>query len=339
MANDSAFQSTDSTDLHFDGNNHGDVLFGPSGKFAAPTTLAGFVLESFAAFVMYSTLHLLAVWFFRSSGVVSSETLKQLSRKNRILMSEKVASSVNALIMGLFGIYMMFVQNSFKTNVFTEYPPLLDHLLCNFVGYTIYDVITMAYAGSHWTMWLHHGVCLYAAIGIMYWRQGAFWNALFTVTELTALAHNMVWYIQYVGGERPQNRGKRIVHKPSTSAADKKDAMSEDCDKDDAPTATKSEIPSRLLTTFLVLRALSFLVFRSWIAPYAIYHPIRVSGGWTPFLRDFLELPIGVMVGIPIVLGSMSLLNTVWTVVICKIAAKAVIQRWRVHSVQHAKEE
>ncbi|KXS17146.1 hypothetical protein M427DRAFT_133604 [Gonapodya prolifera JEL478] len=67
------------------------------------------------------------------------------------------------------------------------------------LGYQMYDLVTMWLSGSHWTLWIHHGVvATHALLYLSSHRALSFLGLVWSPCELTAIAHNSVWYYQTV---------------------------------------------------------------------------------------------------------------------------------------------
>lgn len=160
----------------------------------------------------------------------------------------------------------------------------------------------MMFIGDHWSMWVHHLIGIAGAGSILYVRVGAYWPALFCITEITALPNNVVWYLQTMA----------IIN--TASARDKKSkqvlTMSESTTLDSVTPPTTSLLIAH------IFRWVSFAFMRIWIAPYSVYHAYQVCGGWSGVIEAFAAMPVYSMVGIPLVAGTMGLLNVVWTIAI-----------------------
>ncbi|KNE70808.1 hypothetical protein AMAG_14924 [Allomyces macrogynus ATCC 38327] len=122
---------------------------------------------------------------------------KALSRRDRIYLAEKILSSVNALVTSGLAFKAIFLDKAYDGDVLNPYPNLAHTVFASMCGYTIYDLFTMwAQGGDHWSMWIHHIMSLYGTSLIMYFRKPSFFPLLFAVSEITALANNLVWYAQ-----------------------------------------------------------------------------------------------------------------------------------------------
>ncbi|ORZ38361.1 hypothetical protein BCR44DRAFT_47527 [Catenaria anguillulae PL171] len=159
--------------------------------FAAKATLA----RISATFISYSLAH--GVLDFAWRHKLGPQRYNALSRRDRIYLAEKVCSSVNALVVSGLAFKAIFLDKAYDGDTMHPYPPLAHEAFSHLCGYTIYDLVTMWFqGGDHWSMWTHHLMSLYGTSLIIYLRNPSFYPLLFGVAEITALANNLVWYLQ-----------------------------------------------------------------------------------------------------------------------------------------------
>ncbi|KAJ3303789.1 Glutathione S-transferase 7 [Blyttiomyces sp. JEL0837] len=85
------------------------------------------------------------------------------------------------------------------------YTPDMDYLFPSYFGYTIYDLLTMFWQPeTHWSMWLHHLMGAYGAVGMMFFRRMSIFPCYFMITEITAVANNLLWYAQLFSKPKPE---------------------------------------------------------------------------------------------------------------------------------------
>ncbi|KAJ1916087.1 hypothetical protein IWQ60_008220 [Tieghemiomyces parasiticus] len=153
------------------------------------------------AFLAYSALHLVVEKLFVPR--LDPRAVAHLSRSDRIELVEKIPSTVNGLVSGLLGMYVIHVQRGFRGDVFKPYPRLLDRLFSGFAGYCLYDLGIMALqANRDPAMWAHHAAGFLGATLMTVYRQAAFFPTAFMITELTVVPTNLLWYIQKLGADR-----------------------------------------------------------------------------------------------------------------------------------------
>ncbi len=100
--------------------------------------------------------------------ILGARVLATLSPSDRIYVPEKVCSTLNGLVCGAIGLYLVFLSPEpllTDGSVFTSFPPLLEVVYPHYLAYTMYDMVTMAFQeDEHWSMWAHH---LSGAIGAL----------------------------------------------------------------------------------------------------------------------------------------------------------------------------
>ncbi|KAJ9065423.1 hypothetical protein DSO57_1019751 [Entomophthora muscae] len=177
------------------------------------------------------------------------KAVEALNENDRIDLPEKIPSCINGLITGLLGLYVIFWDCAFKFDVINPYPPILDTLFSNYVGYTIYDLCIMSTKTKEdSTMWIHHIVGLVGASLMPFFQKGAFFPVLFTITEVTVIPGNLVWLLQR-------------LNKKDTS----------------------------LYEVALALRAAAFIVFRPFAAPFCLYYAFNNPGPLAPYAATILR--------------------------------------------------
>ncbi|KAI9221661.1 hypothetical protein BC828DRAFT_380412 [Blastocladiella britannica] len=160
-----------------------------------------------STFLAYTAGHALVdrVW-----QVAAPARYASLSRRDRIYLAEKVSSSVNAVVVSALGAATIFGRRGeYSNDLMHAYPLSAHHAFVHLCGYTIYDLGTMwMQGGDHWSMWVHHIMSAYGTSLIMYYKNPSFFPLLFGVSEITALANNVVWYLQTL---RPSSRSLPYV--------------------------------------------------------------------------------------------------------------------------------
>ena len=76
--------------------------------------------------------------------------------------------------------------------------PSLDFIFAVFLGYTIYDMLTMAFQTQHWSIWVHHVLVLIGCIVVTQYKQAVIYPCYFAVAEWTVLFENVLWYIKVI---------------------------------------------------------------------------------------------------------------------------------------------
>ncbi|KAJ3210839.1 hypothetical protein HDU67_004981 [Dinochytrium kinnereticum] len=266
-------------------------------------------------------------------GRKAAERLK-LNPAERIFVSEKVCSTLNAVFTSVIGFKtLFFYKNALGQRVdpyaltsvakggwIRAYTREFDWLFPAYLGYTIYDMGTMVVQNppSHWTMWVHHVMGATGALAMMFGRQMSIFPAYCMITEATAIFHNFLWYYQTFVDRQPNP-------KPI----------------DASTTPVPPTPPSRVTTTLLGLRAASFLALRVWCAPASLVHAVllehrerfpgqavgvgsllRASGAMVR--RCVLETPW--YVGVPglVMVTMFAVLNGVWSWATVKVFLRSV---------------
>ncbi|TPX73783.1 hypothetical protein CcCBS67573_g04932 [Chytriomyces confervae] len=189
----------------------------------------------------------------------AATTKFRLSFSERISVAEKVCSSINAVYASASAFTIIFIRNAFTADAFngancaspmsallSVYPKApsdvgfisslldADWFLPAYIGYSIYDCVTMYFQGdNHWSMWVHHLVGIYGAIGNLHIRKLSVLSTFALGTEITALFVNLVWYAETLDLNRPQ---QILARRASITAA-----MG---DEDDTPLVTPTMTPS-----------------------------------------------------------------------------------------------
>ncbi|KAJ3019566.1 UNVERIFIED_CONTAM: hypothetical protein HDU68_010604 [Siphonaria sp. JEL0065] len=240
----------------------------------------------------------------------------------------------------------------------------MDWVLPAYVGYSIYDCITMYFQGdNHWSMWVHHIVGIYGAFGNMVIRKLSVLSTFAMMTEVTAMTVNILWYAETLNLSRPQPVPYRRASITTT--------MGDTDTPEDTPTVTPSPSmefsastaaleklnptkksskkstkppPTLLLVTLQTLRTLSFLVFRVTAVPYSFYLVLSRGSASGLSFRGVWELIVTVWNGCStcerglldwdfdrglgfsalIVQLLFGLLNVVWTAVAIKVLRREV---------------
>ncbi|OAJ43646.1 hypothetical protein BDEG_26988 [Batrachochytrium dendrobatidis JEL423] len=149
-------------------------------------------------FLLFSSIHL-AVSYLIAPLLIKKRILDSLSLDDRISVSEKVCSSVNSIITGWVGFWVLFLKPQFVgKQLFHSYPPILDTAFSMYLGYTLYDLITMSFQKHHWTMWLHHAMGALGTIVMLVYKTGAIYPCYLMITEFTAIINNALWYVKKI---------------------------------------------------------------------------------------------------------------------------------------------
>ncbi|KAI9015570.1 hypothetical protein DFJ74DRAFT_680800 [Hyaloraphidium curvatum] len=277
------------------------------------------------AFVGMWTLHYAADRVF--VRLFGSRVVDRLSRKDRLHMDEKVCSTANSVMLSVSSILVCFRDQAFRPPgaVFDAYPPLVDDMFSNYLGYVLYDAIVMhLQGGEHWTMWLHHAMGISGALTILTHRQLVYFPVFFGLTELTAFTTNMLWYVQkiyplYLAEYAPRRaNADGIAAKSATKGAASTSSTAPPVPQATSFSSRSAHISSdpravKLLSATLFTRALSFFVFRVWVFPYTLYYAFGNVGGVRPFLERFKEMPFMVKLLTVTNVTLMGSLNFIWT--------------------------
>ncbi|KAJ3072533.1 hypothetical protein HDU98_003419 [Podochytrium sp. JEL0797] len=153
-----------------------------------------------------------------------------LTFSERISVSEKVCSTINAIYTASAAIWISFVRDSFNVdhmiatpcssrmsgmlNIYPKAPETanavtqffdMDWVLPAFIAYSIYDCATMYFQGdNHWSMWVHHIVGIYGGVGNVIIRKLSVLSTFAMMTEITAFFVNLLWYFETLNLSRPQ---------------------------------------------------------------------------------------------------------------------------------------
>lgn len=239
------------------------------------------MILTFIIFLAYTFIHFTADAIFL---YLIPKKYARLSHDDQINLSEKICSSLNAILMTCFGIYLCLLTPSFDHcfDAFHNYPKLLEIAYPFYLGYTFYDMTVMYFQTQHWTMWLHHWMGAFGAIIMILFKKAALFSTFFMMTEVTAFIDNIMWYI-------------KMLYLP------------------DIGPMRQKYLKFRVLP---FIRAWIFLTTRIWVGPFIIYKGINVCGGIIPMLYEWTKIPFIVsLTGISITL-LLTTLNFIWTFVI-----------------------
>ncbi|KAI8591335.1 hypothetical protein BDZ88DRAFT_49446 [Geranomyces variabilis] len=143
---------------------------------------------------LYAALHVIAAAAVRHKLDPSS-----LSRSDRIFLAEKLPSTVSAFLTAVPSI-VLHSRLPWRNDLITPYPRLLDRILAQHIGYTLYDLAIMAYAGGqHPTAWIHHILGILGTALMRHYRTAAYFPAVFLPTEITVVSTNFLWILQKLG--------------------------------------------------------------------------------------------------------------------------------------------
>jgi hypothetical protein len=121
---------------------------------------------------------------------------------------------LNALIVGGAGVYYSIIEPHFQgtEGIIDRYPHSFHWFFSSYVGYSVYDMLTMlAVGGEHWTMWMHHIIGAGGAFLMMLYRQAAYFPIVFTITELSVVPTNWLWLLRTL--KFPQSSQQyRVAH-------------------------------------------------------------------------------------------------------------------------------
>ncbi|KAJ3112472.1 hypothetical protein HDU96_004519 [Phlyctochytrium bullatum] len=243
------------------------------------------------------TLGFLAAVHFAVDTAIGKKAAEEkgLNKAERIYISEKVCSTINGVVTAFIGLKSLYFFRDYSRQIrdpfrhaaaltvsaphmvsrwhaarrvggwINMYTKDFDWVFPWYLGYTLYDMGTMWFQEpkSHWTMWVHHFMGAYGALGMMFGRQMSIFPVYFMVTEATAVFHNMVWYYQTFFEKKPAP--------PAINSTDEKTV-------EPAALATPAPTPlDPVTTTLLHLRAASFIILRVWCAPWSIFHAVKVE--------------------------------------------------------------
>ncbi|KAH6599372.1 hypothetical protein BASA50_003069 [Batrachochytrium salamandrivorans] len=257
-------------------------------------------------FVLFCSIHLF-VSYLAAPLAISKRTLDSLSLDNRISVSEKICSSVNSILTGCIGVWIIFLQPQFVgKDLFHVWPLLLDLAFSMYLGYTLYDLLTMVFQKHHWTMWLHHATGALGAIIMLVYKKGAIYPCYFMITEFTAIINNMLWYVKTIR-DADVARNERMKAGGGSAKSDLKPPPP----------------PSLLYVNLMYIRAWAFVFLRVWVGPYALWVSVVGLGGWEPLLKEWMVLPLPALVIGSISFAMFTLLNFIWTPAVFAKATKA----------------
>ncbi|KAG8827002.1 hypothetical protein FRC18_009940 [Serendipita sp. 400] len=118
-----------------------------------------------------------------------------LSRRDQLYLGEKTVATLNGLVSGGLALYAV-ASGSYHGNVVTNYPRSGHWALGFFSGFSLYDTTIMALSvGEPIMMWIHHCLGFGGAFLMMYYREYSFFPVAFTITELTVIPWNIMWYL------------------------------------------------------------------------------------------------------------------------------------------------
>jgi len=204
-------------------------------------------IQAFGSYTFYEIVHYLSEKYFISR--LDKHVVAKLDICDRIDLPEKIPSTINGLVVGTLGLYVIFWEKAFENDVVYPYPLALDLLFGSFVGYTAYDLkIMWSKPQEELSMWVHHILGLIGSTLILFKRQAAFFPALFSITEITVIPGNLVWFLQ------------RLELKKT-----------------------------KLYTIGLALRAGFFLTFRTFVAPFCYYYAVSNPGPLLPHMNTILK--------------------------------------------------
>ncbi|KAJ3284116.1 hypothetical protein HDU79_008494 [Rhizoclosmatium sp. JEL0117] len=358
-----------------------DWLNSPSGGPDAPTWLVVF-FRIFSAINFYCIVHVVL------DQLVGKHLAKKfnLSFSERISVSEKVCSTINAAYVATAAIWISFVRDTFNVNDFVANVPCtsamsaivsiypkapatanfitsffdMDWVLPAYVGYSIYDCVTMWFQGdNHWSMWVHHLVGIYGAFGNQVIRKLSILSNHAMMTEITAMTVNILWYAETLNPNRPKPRRASITTTMGDTTTDETPSLTPSASSETlnelskATTATQPKAvkrkltkpPATLLLVFLqTLRTLSFVVFRVTAVPYSFYLILSRGGatgvsfssvwemvvvvwnGCSSCQRGVFDWDFDRAIGFSALVVQMlfGLLNVVWTAVAIKVLRREV---------------
>ncbi|KAI9204537.1 uncharacterized protein BJ171DRAFT_97402 [Polychytrium aggregatum] len=296
--------------------------------------------------IAYSAVHVGIVKVAVAANLewfVPLATYRSLSHRNQIFTAEKVCSSIHALATGSLAGYLVLSGAFRNANIFTTYPPLLDWIYPHLAGYTLYDMGTMyLQQASHWTMWLHHYMTFYCCLLMPHYRACAIISTYYMVSELTAIFQNCLWFYQFVWNpavaplaDETSSAASLDSSRISTEAESSGQyhlRISMSSQSAEAPlinsgshlsqaTAGQAESTAKTSTysLLLLLRALSFLLFRAWIFPYLFFLLPQLGNGFYAIVSELMTQPLAVSVPGFLMFWLLGLLNTAWTIMTFKV--------------------
>lgn len=239
---------------------------------------------------MFCGIHGIVQTFY--SALVPKSIKDKLSLRERVYLVEKVNSTINAVVLGLAGTYLILFSNTFSEDLFYAFPYQLETALCVLIAYSTYDMITMIYTDEHLSMWVHHSISIIASLACLVFRVGTFWMSVFAITEIPAAVINLHWYYslyeKVLGNSRNNSK-------------------------------------SGFLVALGFLKLQSFIFFRIWVAPYSIAIPILRYGlyGYIDRLAELPSLASSMILLIPVTMG---IINFSWTRAMTKKTWKEVAE-------------
>ncbi|KAI9356983.1 hypothetical protein DFJ73DRAFT_821707 [Zopfochytrium polystomum] len=274
--------------------------------------------RSLAILVGYSFIHL-------SVDLLVGRRLARkwkLLQTDRVSVSEKVCSTLNALYTAYIG-YKTLLSRVYDGpgGALATYTADMDYFFPNYLAYSLYDIGTMLFQPEmHFTMFIHHGMGAYGAFGMMFFRRMSIFPSYFMITEITAVVQNWLWVEETFGASskyKRQGDGHEALLRdegPATKTSPQAPSASGG-EKGSSP-SPKSP-PTLRVVQLHGLRAVAFLLLRSWCAPFSVVHASLREGGFFHMLSKVSRLPgWGPLVGWSglLCVVMFSVLNILWTV-------------------------
>ncbi|KAI9591624.1 hypothetical protein BDF19DRAFT_486294 [Syncephalis fuscata] len=163
------------------------------------------VTDIFPEFTRYALIHGFAEYCI--VPWLDQKRVASLSIGDRIDLPEKLSSTIHALRIGISGLRIVFCDNIFQTNVFTEMTDSMSKVLHECAGYSIYDMMVMG-TKPHESkaMWIHHILTSIGPIIYIIFKQGIFFGFPLTITELTVPFVNVLWFMSRLTNMKPLTR-------------------------------------------------------------------------------------------------------------------------------------
>lgn len=240
----------------------------------------------------YGITHLLARQMYVK---LLPETFFKLPRNEKIMVAEKICSSLNAIVLSTSSFYLLFRTNEFKGSfgVLRNYPQTLDFTFSSYIGYSLYDLVTMALVGDELNMWAHHILGIIGAFLTLKYRYLSYFPTVFLFTEITVLPTNFVYLL-------------RIFYRKG-----------------------------KTMTAALWTRSVMFACFRTFVAPYCLYSaykeirssikgPVNLESFKATVYDELQNVPKFLIILCLFNIGALGYINLSWSIKMLKSIMKKI---------------
>jgi len=155
--------------------------------------IAGCAARTAVSALVWGAVHQVAS--IALGALVPRKRLESLSPRDRLYLPEKVVSTIHGVAVGL-GALTLPMDPAFTSDVLTQSTGRTSLLLLATAGYSVYDMVAMAWQREPPSMWGHHIATLVGTFVTLVVRRSVFFPATFLITELTVLPANIHWVLQ-----------------------------------------------------------------------------------------------------------------------------------------------